>query len=73
MKNKHLFAQLERLSDEETLGEKLDEEIGRSRAVGRIARNIIDNARLALDAQKALGDTVRELPAIMGIEHKDDQ
>ena len=75
MKNKHLFAQLERLSDEETLGEKLDEEIGRSRAVGSIARNIIDNARLALDAQKALGDTVsvRELPAMMGIEYKDDQ
>ena len=73
MKNKHLFAQLERLSDEEILGEKLDEEIGRSRAVGSIARNIIDNARLALDAQKALGDTVRELPAMMGIEYKDDQ
>jgi len=73
MKNKHLFAQLERLSDEETLGEKLDEEIGRSRAVGSIARNIIDNARLALDAQKALGNTVRELPAMMGIEYKDDQ
>ena len=53
MKNKHLFAQLERLSDEETLGEKLNEEIGRSRAVGSIARNIIDNARLALDAQKS--------------------
>jgi len=66
--NNHLFAQLERLSDEETLGEKLTEEIERSKAVGGIARTIIDNARLALDAQKALADTVRTLPPMLGIE-----
>jgi hypothetical protein len=66
--NNHLFAQLERLGDEDTTGEKLKEEIERSRAVGGIARNIIDNARLALDAQKALGDTVRTLPKMIGIE-----
>lgn len=69
--NNHLFAQLERLFDEETAGEKLSEEIERSRAVGGIARNIIDNARLALDAQKALGDTVRKLPLMLGVENKD--
>lgn len=66
--NNHLFAQLERLSDEETTGEKLSEEIERSKAVGGISRSIIDNARLALDAQKALGDTVRTLPPMLGIE-----
>lgn len=66
--NNHLFAQLERLSDEETTGEKLSEEIERSRAVGGIARGIIDNARLALDAQKALGETVRTLPPMLGVE-----
>lgn len=71
--NNHLFAQLERLSDEETTGEKLSEEIERAKAVGGISRSIIDNARLALDAQKALGDTVRTLPPMMGIEHKDDE
>lgn len=64
--NNHLFAQLERLSDEETTGEKLTEEIERSRAVGSIARNIIDNARLALDAEKALGESVRNLPLMIG-------
>lgn len=66
--NNHLFSQLERLSDEDTVGEKLTEEIERSRTVGGIARSIIDNARLALDAQKALGDTVRQLPPMIGIE-----
>jgi hypothetical protein len=66
--NNHLFAQLERLSDEETVGEKLSEEIERSRAVGGVARNIIDNARLALDAQKAMGESVRTLPPMLGIE-----
>lgn len=70
--NNHLFAQLERLSDEETVGEKLAEEIERSRSVAGIARHIIDNARLALDAQKALGDTVRKLPPMLGVEDRAD-
>ncbi len=64
--NNHLFAQLERLSEEERTGENLTEEIERSKAVGFIARNIIDNAKVALDAQKALGDSVRSLPAMIG-------
>ena len=71
--NNHLFAQLERLSDEETTGEKLVEEIERAKTIGTVARTIIDNARLALDAQKALYDTVRELPAMIGIEHKNGE
>lgn len=71
--NNHLFAQLERLSDEGTTGEKLKEEIERSRAVGAIARNIVDNARLALDGQRALGETVRTLPAMIGNEKANDK
>ncbi len=63
--NNHLFSQLERLSDEDTTGDKLSEEIERSRAVGGVARSIIDNAKLALDAHKALGDTVRDLPPML--------
>jgi len=67
--NNHLFCQIERLSDEGITGDKLAEEIERSRAIGGVARNIIDNARLALDGQKALGDTVRKLPIMLGVEN----
>lgn len=72
--NNHLFAQMERLSEEETVGEKLREEIERSRALANVARNIIENARLALDAQKLLDDSmrIRRLPEMLGIEPKDD-
>ena len=70
--NNHLFAQLERLSDEETSGEKLQEEIERARAVGGISRIIIDNAKLCLDAQKALGDSIRQTPEMIGITCESD-
>ncbi len=69
--NNHLFAQIERLSDEECKGEHLIEEIERSKAVGCIARNIVDNAKVSLDAHKALGNTVRSLPAMIGISGPD--
>lgn len=64
--NNHLFASIERLSDEETTGDKLREEIDRAKAIGGVARMIIDNATLALDAEKALGETIRELPVMIG-------
>lgn len=50
--NDHLFAQLERLNDEDLTQEQLDKEITRSKAVSGIASQIINNARLALDATK---------------------
>lgn len=50
--NDHLFAQLERLNDEDLTTEQLDKEITRSKAVSGIASQIINNARLALDATK---------------------
>lgn len=58
MKNKlgdlhnHLFAQLERLSDEDLKGEELKDEISRSKAVTAVAKEIVSNGRLALEAEQ---------------------
>lgn len=50
--NNHLFAQLERLSDEDLKGDSLQDEILRTKAVTDVAIQIIDNARLVLKAQE---------------------
>ena len=50
--NNHLFEQLERLNDEELTDKELAVEIKRSDAMTDIASTIIDNAALALKAQK---------------------
>ncbi|MHB1167042.1 MAG: hypothetical protein ACYC4E_01855 [Carboxydocellales bacterium] len=51
--NNHLFAQLERLGDEEIKGDKLTEEIERAKAVTQVSTQIISNGKLMLDAIKA--------------------
>ncbi|MGE4272091.1 MAG: hypothetical protein AB7E31_04375 [Desulfitobacterium sp.] len=56
--NNHLFAQLERLSDEEIKGDALLEEIRRSKAIGDVAKNIINNGNLVLSAKRLMDDKV---------------
>lgn len=50
--NNHLFAQLERLSDENISQEELNKEIERSKAINGVAKNIIDNAKTSLEGAK---------------------
>lgn len=54
--NNHLFAQLERLNDEELKGNLLEEEIRRAKAITQVASKIIDNGTLVLDARKLSED-----------------
>ena len=54
--NDHLFAQLERLGDESLDSERLKDEIARSKAITAVSSQIVNNARLALDAQIAVRD-----------------
>jgi hypothetical protein len=67
--NNHLFAQLERLGNEEMTAEQLKTEIGRTKAISAISQNVIANARLVLDAQNAIYDTPnyerKTLPSIL--------
>ena len=50
--NDHLFAQIERLDDEELTSEELEKEISRSKAITSVGQTIINNASLLLNAQK---------------------
>ena len=65
--NNHLFAQMERLSEESLNTEPLAFEAERSKSLTIIARTIVDNARLVLDAQTRINDIPerKELPAIL--------
>lgn len=49
--NNHLFAQLERLGEEDLKGEKLEEEISRAKAISNIATQVISNGNLVLKAK----------------------
>lgn len=71
--NNYLFEELERLQDDSLSEEELEKEIRRSEAVQKVAKTIIDNGNLALQAKKHLdeygkGDSV-ELP-MLGMTEK---
>lgn len=50
--NNHLFAQLERLGDEDLSGDALKHEIERSNAIKGIASQVIANAQVVLKAEQ---------------------
>lgn len=66
--NNHLFAEIERLSDEDLKGEELYEEIERARAISSVATQIISNGELVVKAKKAFDDVNNsdmKLPAML--------
>ncbi len=56
--NNHLFAQMERLGDEDITQEDLKKEVERAKAINGIAKNIIDNTRIAMDGVKLAYETL---------------
>ena len=63
--NNHLFMQLERLNDEDLKGDKLTEEIERSKAVTNVAKEIITNANIVLQAKKYTTEYLSEVPKML--------
>lgn len=66
--NEYLFQEMDRPTNEDLSADELDKEIKRSDALQKIAKTVIDNGALALQAKKYLdeygeGDKV-ELPLI---------
>lgn len=63
--NDHLFAALERLSDEDLQGDKLIAELKRCEGIVKIGSVIVDNADLKLRAFEMAGNNKSMIPKIM--------
>ena len=66
--NGYLFEQLERLNDEDMDEDTLKTGLRRSKAVAEVAKQIIENGKLVLDAQKFVdkrNDAENELPKLL--------
>ena len=68
--NNHLFAQLERLSDESLTPDQLEKETKRGAATVAVADQIVRNASVQLQAAKLVSeygtDPVPHLPEVVG-------
>lgn len=71
--NNHLFAQLERLSDEDLSDEKLNIEINRAKAMVDVAGKILENANITLEITKLVGKEIvkkEDTKSILGYKHE---
>jgi len=68
--NNHLFAQLERLGDEDLTAEQLEQEVRRTDAMVAVSTQILRNADLSVQAAKLVaeygGNYEKVLPMIEG-------
>lgn len=78
--NNHLFAQLERLSDEDLSGDKIDQEVERAKAIVGVADQIIGTASLQFKAAelvarhgRGVADMIPESMGVRQIEHRKDE
>ncbi len=60
--NNHLFAQLERLGDEDLSPERIEQEVKRAEAIVQVADQIVRNADLQLKAITLLSQHERMRP-----------
>lgn len=58
--NDHLFAELERLGDEELSGDQLKEELGRAKGIAAISSQVIKNANTMLSAARFFDDHMND-------------
>ncbi len=58
--NNHLFAQMERLSDESLTADELEKEVIRSKSIVSVSDQIVSNAKVVLAAEqfKSGGDSL---------------
>ena len=74
--NDHLFAELERLGDEDLKGDELQEELDRAKALSDVSEKIINNASLMLKAiheQNEYGTVSRDVPKmLLGVTSNED-
>lgn len=69
----HLFAQLERLSDESVKGDELREELSRAKAVVAVADVLVNNATLMLEAEKLKSkgkETEITIPSVLSADNE---
>lgn len=53
--NNYLFEQIERITDDSVQGEELDDAIKKAEAVNNIAKTIVSNANVQLNAYREFG------------------
>lgn len=73
--NDHLFAQIERLTDNENTDTCVDLEVSRSKALTQLAGCIVNTHKIVLDAVKFSSEEGKSdiIPSTFGVEYNETQ